>query len=527
MNVESRLSNQARPVDPQLKEIIKLAIFAVGGQGGGVLTQWIVNLAERNGYAVQATSVAGVAQRTGATIYYVEMLAKAERQPVFSLMPSPGDVDVVIAAELMEAGRAIMRGFVSPGRTTLIASSHRAYATMEKIAPGEAIADSGAVHETALAAANRFISFDMNEIAVSTGSVISASLFGALAGSGALPFSSDQFEDTLNHSSRANQANLIAFRSARAIAAGDAPEPKATSSTPKQPAATAPVSTELNRRWEELVARVHALPVPAQDMAMRGLEKVVDFQDPEYGSEYLDQVERVSGIDAAAGGAERDFALTTTAAKYTANAMTYDDIIRVADLKTRQSRYERIADEAGTDDNTQLRITEYFHPGSAEACSMLPAGLGRAVEARPRILRMIDGLINRGWHVRSDTITGFAMLYILAGLRRRRRKLLRHEVERRHLNAWLEAALSRAESNYDLAIETVKCQRLIKGYSDTHARGLSKFDRVMSGMKLVEDRADAGDWAARLISSALADEQGNALDGALQTIRTFSTEARG
>jgi len=45
--------------------IIKIAVLAVGGQGGGVLTNWIADLATRCGYAVQMTSVAGVAQRTG------------------------------------------------------------------------------------------------------------------------------------------------------------------------------------------------------------------------------------------------------------------------------------------------------------------------------------------------------------------------------------------------------------------------------------------------------------------------------
>ena len=43
----------------------------------------------------------------------------------------------------MEAGRAIQRGLVSPGRTTLIASSHRAYAVSEKISPSDGAGDSG------------------------------------------------------------------------------------------------------------------------------------------------------------------------------------------------------------------------------------------------------------------------------------------------------------------------------------------------------------------------------------------------
>ncbi|MFP4044085.1 MAG: 2-oxoacid:acceptor oxidoreductase family protein, partial [Rhodosalinus sp.] len=130
--------NQAAPIlekgsrDAGLDQIVKLAVMAVGGQGGGVLNGWIVRLAERNGYVAQATSVAGVAQRTGATIYYVEMMPDTGRQPVFALAPAEGDVDILIAAEMMEAGRAIMRGFVTPDRTLLIASTHRALAVSEK-----------------------------------------------------------------------------------------------------------------------------------------------------------------------------------------------------------------------------------------------------------------------------------------------------------------------------------------------------------------------------------------------------------
>ena len=36
---------------------ITIAILAIGGQGGGVLTDWMIALAERNGWYAQATSV--------------------------------------------------------------------------------------------------------------------------------------------------------------------------------------------------------------------------------------------------------------------------------------------------------------------------------------------------------------------------------------------------------------------------------------------------------------------------------------
>ncbi|NRB04048.1 MAG: 2-oxoacid:acceptor oxidoreductase family protein, partial [Rhodobacteraceae bacterium] len=197
--------------DARIDHITKLAIMAVGGQGGGVLTNWIETLARSQGYACQATSVAGVSQRTGATIYYIEMAPQSERQPIFALAPSGGDVDVLIAAEMMEVGRAIMRGFVTPDKTLLIGSTHRALAVSEKTVPGDGVANAEEVRAAAEVAAHKLILADMEKLAVSEGSVISASLFGALAGSKALPFDRSAFESAIRSGGKGVDASLRAF----------------------------------------------------------------------------------------------------------------------------------------------------------------------------------------------------------------------------------------------------------------------------------------------------------------------------
>ena len=182
---------------------ICVAVLAMGGQGGGVLADWIVELAESRGWHAQSTSIPGVAQRTGATLYYVEMLPpKGGKAPILSLMPAPGEVDVVLAAELMEAGRSILRGLVTPDRSTLIASTHRLYSVAEKEKPGDAIADPNVVMEAADVAAKRVIAFDMEVLANRNNSVISACLFGALAASGTLPFERDSFEAIIKSGGR-------------------------------------------------------------------------------------------------------------------------------------------------------------------------------------------------------------------------------------------------------------------------------------------------------------------------------------
>ena len=520
MNAPDPLLSPA-PRDPALDGILKLAVMAVGGQGGGVLAGWIEAVARAEGYAVQATSVAGVAQRTGATIYYLEMAPATGRAPVFALMPSAGDVDILIAAELMEAGRAILRGFVTPDRTTLIVSTHRALAVSEKIVPGDGIADGAEVRAAAEVAARRVIAFDMEAVAAEAGSVISAALFGALAGSGALPFPRAAYEAAIRAGGKGVERSLAAF--ARAAEAAERGAGAAPAAPPAPPAPARPRGAPgLVRAWDALAAEAAALPAPVAAMAARGLAKVVDFQDLAYGREYLDRLRTAIAQDSAARG----WALSVEAAKYIANAMAYDDVIRVADLKTRPGRAERIAAEMGLRAGQLLRVTEYTHPRAEEIVGLLPAGLGAWTERRPRLMRLIDRIFNRGRRIRSDGVLGFALLWAVGGLRGWRRRTLRHRQERAHLDAWLQAALAEAPRDYALAVEIIRNRRLVKGYSDTHARGLSKYDRVMAGIALVRGRADAADWARRLREAALQDEAGAALDGALMTVRSFAEPPR-
>ncbi|MBZ9680892.1 MULTISPECIES: indolepyruvate oxidoreductase subunit beta family protein [unclassified Mesorhizobium] len=498
--------------------VIKLAVLAVGGQGGGVLADWITDVAERNGFVAQSTSVAGVAQRTGATIYYIEMARDTGRLPVFALSPSQGDVDILIAAELMEAGRAIIRGFVTPNRTTLIASSHRIAAVSEKIEPGDGRASSSKVHATAEAASKRFIAFDMEKIAADNGSMISASLLGALAGSDALPFTRESYEQAIGTGGRGVKASLAAFAAAYDRARGTA-APTANPAIVGSALGSGHVSGPRNllQGWQALAARIDLLPVAVRDMALRGLRKVVDYQDIAYGREYLDRLDKAVAIDSL----DPTHALSIAAAKHLANAMCYDDMIRVADLKTRSTRDRRVRKEVGVKDGSVLQVTEYFHPRIEEFCGTLPARLGSYIEDRPKLAAFLDRRINRGRRIRTDSFAGFAALWFIGGLRRWRRRLLRHKVETAHLDQWYTLALGYVPADYALAVEILNCRRLIKGYSDTHVRAHSKFDRVLSALDLLEGRADAADWIRRLREAALKDEKGDMLDGALKTVATL------
>lgn len=499
---------------------LSIAILAMGGQGGGVLADWIVLMAEEQGWMAQSTSVPGVAQRTGATIYYIEMLpARDGVAPILSLMPNPGDVDVVIASELMEAGRSVMRGLVTPDKTMLIASTHRSYAIGEKERPGDGMGNPIVVVDATEFAARKTVAFDMETLATKNGSVISSALFGALAATKALPFSKEAFEATIRAGGKGIEPSLKAFNAAyeRALKG----ENDKLSATPVKKLEALPQSAG-HPELDKLVARIRdAFPVEAHGFLFAGVKKLTDFQDPAYGHEYLDRVASLHAADKASGGADKDYAFTVQAAKYVAISMAYDDVVRVADIKVRGSRFDRVRKEVGARGDQIVYMTEYMHPRMEEVCGTLPKGLGEWIENRPKLFARLDRMINKGRRVQTGTLFWFTGLYVVSALRRFRRGSLRHAREMAHREAWLTQAVSILPKNYDLAVEVLGCRRLVKGYSDTHSRGLSKFDRVLSALPMLIEREDGAAWLKRLRQAALLDEAGIALDGALKTVATL------
>lgn len=522
---------------------IHLAILALGGQGGGVLVDWIVDLAEHAGWTAQSTSVAGVAQRTGATIYYIELVEPTPgHEPVLALMAVPGDVDVLIAAELMEAGRAVERGLVTPDRTAVITSNHRTFAIQEKMVPGNGIADSGAVLDIVQRASRQLVIDDMQALAVRHGSVISASLFGALAGSGALPFAVADFEAVVERSGIGVKASLAALRAAaevaqRHVAAGPPADPMLTAarSLPAQAVGTGlqPLLDRIRREF----------PEPAWNWLGEGLARVVDYQDVDYGTEYLDRVARLLPIQPAPRAATASASVTASApgtvptstvpgpgatvdegqlaieaARWIAVAMSYDDVIRVADLKTRSERSDRLRREVSASDDDVVGSEEYFHPRLEEIMGLLPRPWADRLDASPRLKNWLAPRLDRGRRIRTHTVRGHLQLRLVAGLRRWRRGNRRHAEERAHLDDWLDEVARLLPKDRALALELLRCRRLVKGYSDTHARGSSRFDRLLRAAGELSNRDDAAASLASLRDAALRDADGRALTERLRLL---------
>ncbi|MFM0302292.1 indolepyruvate oxidoreductase subunit beta family protein [Paraburkholderia sediminicola] len=518
---------------------IGIAILAMGGEGGGVLADWIVDLAEHEGYPAQTTSVPGVAQRTGATIYYVEFHPHAVdvhdrvHEPILSLVPTPGDVDIVLASELMEMGRAIQRGLVTPDRTTLIASTHRVYSMTEKTSMSDGRVDPLPFVVQAEKAAKHFVHADFAQIAEHNGSVISAALFGALAGANALPFSREQFEAAIKRAGVGVQSSLNAFAAGFETAVrsnGDTAQPKARISSDATPARGSqpfdigatnhPEIVTLDRRIQS------EFPTEIADILHRAVRRLADYQDVSYAHDYLDRLKPLRAVDDAATYAVRgDALLLAEAARHLALWMSYEDTVRVAELKIRATRFARVRDEVKAAPGQLLHINEFLHPRLEEIADTLPAALGRWL-LKPGALRsMVERMTSRGRIVRTTSLRGFLMLYGVASLRGMRRRSLRYQREHAEIDAWLARTLRYAIHDYPLALEIARSQRLVKGYGDTHARGMRNYRKIEAVMSLVARTASPGARLKSLCEAALADEEGTRLDTLLDDLRRSEGES--
>ncbi len=489
---------------------LTLVIGALGGEGGGVLADWIVETAHSAGYPVQATSIPGVAQRTGATTYYIELFplqrsALNGREPVMCLAPAAGQVDVLLYSELVETARAIQMGLVS-GRTTLIASTHRVYLTAEKMQMGDGRFDSDRAISAARAAAKSTILFDMEAETIAAGTVISAVMFGALIGSAALPLPRAAAEAAIRVGGRGVDASLKGFAAGYARASG-------TTAPLAAPATKKPAIRKLDHAI--LTARVtNDFPEAARDIITLGVQRAIDYQDAAYAGTYLDRLQAVRDADRAQGGGPM-FMLTRETARFLALWMCYEDVARVADLKSRLERFDGIRADAEIGADLPIKVVEFFKPGYDEVADLLPESLARRIRAYARKRGRV-AIFERGIHVESTSVSGFLQLRLLAAIGRWRRHSSRFAIENALIERWL-AAITHAGA-LPLATEIALTGRLIKGYSDTHARAKENFTRIMA---TIVEGGRIADPTARAVAikrareAALAAAEAGPLDAAL------------
>lgn len=500
---------------------ITMLIAALGGEGGGVLTDWVVATAQAQGFPVQSTSIPGVAQRTGATTYYIEILPIPcgelnGRHPVLALTPGIADVDVIVASELMEAGRAVTGGFATPERTTLIASTHRSYAIAEKIVMGDGRYDEARLKQAIAASSRERILFDMSAAAGTAGAMINAVMLGAIAASGRLPIRREAFEAAIRADGKAVKANLRGFGAGFSAAQARAPD-SAEAPAPRRAAPDA-----------RIVERVDALPERARDLAREGVRRLTAYQDEAYARLYLDRLVAIADADTRAQAGGR---LAASVARHLAVRMSYEDVIRVAQAKIEPERFARIAKEVRAGAEDPVRVFDFLKPGVEEACQILPPTLAR------RVLAFCErrGLLGRlywGMEVETTSVTGYLRFWLLAKLKFWRPKSFRYVQEQASIEEWLALVLDAARISSGLAIEISECARLIKGYGDTWHRGMRNYRTIEARLirpSLIRlNLADgivpqsAAGAVANARAAALVDPEGESLDKCLAEIERLT-----
>jgi indolepyruvate ferredoxin oxidoreductase, beta subunit len=472
---------------------------------------------------VQSTSIPGVAQRTGATTYHIEMVPApmasgrgSARRPVLALAPAVGDVDLLVASELMEAGRAVAGGYTARDRTMAIASTSRSYLVVEKIAMSDGRYDPQRLIAAVEKNSRQALLLDFEAVARQAGAMINAVLLGAIAGARALPIPTEAFEAAIRADGKAVEANLRGFRAGwNAATAGSrvSAEPPQRNKLPV--AASADLETE-----------IAAIPAAARDIVAEGVRRLRAYQDRDYARLYLDRLKSIRQVDEQAAA---DGKLLAATARQLALRMSYEDVIRVAAAKIDPARFARIAEELGVKPGQLVAVTEFLKPGVDELCSILPPWLASSIlklAARYPAL----GRAHLAMAVNSRSISGYLRFAILAKLRPLRRKTFRFKTEQEAIETWLRLIVEAASRSGEVAAEIAECAGLIKGYGDTHRRGSGNYDQiikhvVMPALAGAMPLPQAIDGIASARAAALLDPEGEALAKCLAGLASSAAPA--
>jgi len=442
---------------------ICVLISALGGQGGGVLTNWLVEAARLAGFPAQATSIPGVAQRTGATTYYFELFPNQNppADPVFCLFPSTGEVDLLAALEPTEAGRALDRGYVSD-RTTVITSTVRVYSTAEKSIAGNGIVPTAPILETLSEAAQALIQIDPDAPA---NSQLNALFFGAIIGSDVLPLSVEDGRRAIESRGLAVTSNTAGFEAGLKLAAVH------DDANTQLPA----ITEQLDPPPPGLEEAIAPFPATLRPLLGHALARLNDYQNESYAQLYLERLQPVLAADQAASG----WRLTTEVARRLAMWMSYEDAMRVAQLKTRPGRLERIRAEIGAQAGEPVKVRDYLSPGREEFVSVLPAFLSRLVPGANHK----NGTLGRSLHLTWPTSSpwGYGVLKLLAGMRWIRPHTQAYAREQGLIEMWLTAVNQSVAVDYELACQVAELAVWARGYGAVRARGLACLKKMFTG----------------------------------------------
>jgi indolepyruvate ferredoxin oxidoreductase beta subunit len=243
-----------------------------------------------------------------------------------------------------------------------------------------------------------------------------------------------------------------------------------------------------------------ALPARHRPVIAHAAARLVDYQDVAYAERYLSRLAPIVRIDTAGDEIPAEKSLAGIVARRLAAWMMYEDVIRVAQLKTRPGRLGRIRAELGAKAGEPVVVTDFLKPGRDELRGVLPNWLGRLMPpGRP-------GQRRRGVALKLSTSRpwGYGVLKALGSLRWWRPHTARFAEEQHAIDAWLGAVAATACQDAALARGVAELAVLARGYGDVRARGLSRLTVLLAGWsaRLATDTASLSREVAATLNTA-------------------------
>jgi indolepyruvate ferredoxin oxidoreductase, beta subunit len=348
--------------------------------------------------------------------------------------------------------------------------------------------------------------FDMGAVASECATIVSAVMLGAIAGSGLFPFAREDYENVVRAGGgKSAEASLRGFSRAFEIC-HCGPDPQSSAAPPSSGLRVKPAMTA----FENFPPQVH-------DLLSLGHARMLEYQGAAYAKLYLQRLHQVLDAEHAADpGGRHAFATTREMARWLALWMAFDDIVRVADLKSRASRWQRVKREVKAADDDLLRVYDHFKPGVPEFAALLPAPLANRLVQWDRA-RVRQGKTSWALPLKVGTHTVFGMLALrtLAALKWLRVRGSRYANEQAMIGKWLDGVVQGLQRDWQLGHEMALCGRLIKGYGATNERGKENLLHVLDHLSQLPSPRAAAQAVAAAREAALADDAGKALDAAL------------
>ena len=450
-------------------------------------------------------------------IYYVEAAPQAQVAPLFSSYAVPGDVDLVLSQEFLELGRMLQAGVAKEG-CTIVANTYRYLGTLEKMPAEGGIYPTGVIKRAAEELASDSYLFHAQDLVVEAGlSHLSsnAALLGATVASKSFNLPAEPFERAIRESEVSVADNIKAFNLGY--------QGMKNGTLPRSQFRETPILD-----WEQIAADRQEKLSPRQAGEYRGLlneaqsrlptalnrtlaealYRLIDFQHPAYARSYVDRVVAMHAVEQQAPGAADPadaVPLTAAYARWLAEWLTYEDGPRVAQLKTRKSRFAQIRKEHGVKPGDAYLVEDFLAPDPPQLYGMLPVAMAQLVRSLGHRWRADFDSISIPMRVATSRVWGYYTMRMTAGMRRFRLSSYRHQQELILIDRWESAVKRWAGRSLVLGSLAAEAARVIKGYGHVRDKALTDLWIFLDeGLPLLNTLAERGGDVAAAGETALA-----------------------